>query len=116
VLHILQDPILASVPDRSLEFMNLSELPGGIFKKISHDPFLRPDRKGAEVSEGVENDTGAVRQASAPLPDGIRSLGYPAGESERGKPAGRTHHSQMKCASPWIPSLADARVSPPSRT
>ena len=25
----------------------------------------------------------------APLSDGIRSLGYPVGESERGKPAGR---------------------------
>jgi len=53
VLHILQDPILASVPGRSLEFMNLSEVSGGIFREISHDPFLRSDRQGVEVSEGV---------------------------------------------------------------
>jgi hypothetical protein len=33
VLHILSDPILASVPDGSLEFMNLSEDSVGIFKE-----------------------------------------------------------------------------------
>jgi len=41
VLHILSDPISASVPDSSLEFMNLSEVSGEIFRKISHDHFLR---------------------------------------------------------------------------
>jgi hypothetical protein len=30
-----------------------------------------------------------TRKAGAPFPDEIRSLGYPAGKSERGKPAGR---------------------------
>jgi hypothetical protein len=33
VLHILSDPILASVPDGSMEFRNLSEDSVGIFKK-----------------------------------------------------------------------------------
>ena len=41
VLHILSDPILASVPCGSLDFINLSEVSGGIFRKYSHDHFLR---------------------------------------------------------------------------
>jgi hypothetical protein len=41
VLHILSDPILASVPGGSLDFINLSEVSGGIFRKYSHDHFLR---------------------------------------------------------------------------
>jgi len=36
------------------------------------------------------NSEGGTRQAGAPLSDGIRSLGYPAGVSERGNlPGGR---------------------------
>jgi hypothetical protein len=74
VLHILLDPISASVPGRSLEFMSLSEVSGGIFREISPDPFLRSDRQGAEVSEPVQELRGEDKPCPAPRALSVRAL------------------------------------------
>ena len=46
--HILSDPILASVPGSSLEFIYLSEVSGGIFRKYSHDLDAEKVQEGTE--------------------------------------------------------------------
>lgn len=41
---------MTPVPDSSLEFMNLSEVSGGIFREISHDHFaLETGMRKAEI-------------------------------------------------------------------
>ena len=46
--HILSDPTLVSVPGSSLEFICLSEVSGGIFRKYSHDLDAEKVQEGTE--------------------------------------------------------------------
>jgi len=58
VLHILSVPILASAPGSSLEFIYLSEVLGGIFRKYSYDPFPDAPHPRKEYPHSNEDSNG----------------------------------------------------------
>lgn len=93
--RILSDPILASVPDGSLEFMNLSEDSGGIFKKNSHDRFVRasaafhPDKIPSSIPLRTNFSNSSMVRCDRPISSSEYRWDGPIGSSDPVQSANR---------------------------